>query len=460
MNAKVLIVDDELYVRRLLQEIAKKAGYEVVVAENGLEAVETTRREQPDVIVMDIRMPVMDGMEAFTLIHEEFPDIAVILLTAYGTVDTAVEAMQKGAFDYLVKPSNVNEVRIVLDRAVQMRRLREEVTALRQSLDESCPVNPIIGNGPAMQQIYKTIGRVAQTNATVLITGESGSGKGLIARTIHRNSHRHQGPFVEVNCGALPEGLMESELFGYERGAFTGAVSRKLGRFDLAYQGTLFLDEVGELSLPLQVKLLRVLQTKEYERVGGTETITADIRVIAATNRNLETMVKNGQFREDLYYRLKVVPVYVPPLRERREDIPAFIDYYARLFATEMHREPPAITPAAVGKLTAYDWPGNVRELANVIERSVIMSSGVIDAGDLPGLSPSLGTKPLLEIPPTGTLREILQSVEQTVISRALKQHNGNKVKTAQALGMSRRALIYKLQDYGLIEMDESHKDE
>lgn len=454
MKAKVLVVDDELHVRRLLQEIAKKAGYEVISAENGLEALEKARREQPTVIIMDIRMPVMDGMEAFSLIHAEMPEIAIVLLTAHGTVDTAVEAMQKGAFDYMVKPSNVNEVRVVLERAVQMRRLRDEVAALRHTVDEKRQSSPIIGQSSTMQQVYKTIGKVAKTNATVLITGESGSGKGLIARTIHNNSLRNANPFIEVNCGALPEGLMESELFGYERGAFTGAITRKLGRFDLANQGTLFLDEVGELSLSLQVKLLRVLQVKEYERVGGTETLTADVRIIAATNRNLEAMVKSGHFREDLYYRLKVVPIYVPPLRERREDIPLFIEHYIRRFAAEMHQETPCVTPKAIELLKAYEWPGNVRELANVIERSVIMSGGVIDVQDLPGLSAV--QKLPVEVPVTGTLREILRAVEKEVISRALKQHNGNKLRTAQALDMSRRALLYKLQEYHLEDQEDN----
>lgn len=450
MAEKVLVVDDELYVRRLLQEIAKKAGYDVIIAENGLEAVEKARHERPNVILMDIRMPVMDGMEAFSLIHQEMPEIAIVLLTAYGTVDTAVEAMQKGAFDYLVKPSNINEVRLVLDRAIQMRQLREEVSALRKRVDDNRTTNPIIGKSPLMQQIYKTIGRVSTTNATVLITGESGSGKGLIARTIHNNSLRRNNPFIEVNCGALPEGLMESELFGYERGAFTGALSRKLGRFDLAHEGTIFLDEVGELTLSLQVKLLRVLQVKEYERVGGTETIKADVRVVAATNRNVDDMVKKGQFREDLYYRLNVVPISVPPLRERVEDINDFIDFYLGYYSAEMHREPPYLTPAAEDLLKSYSWPGNVREIANVIERAVIMSNGVIGPEDLPGLTPVQHT--MVQIPVSGTLREILQSVEKEVLARTLRQCNGNKVKTAQKLDMSRRALLYKLSDYGLID--------
>ncbi|SDF86490.1 sigma-54-dependent transcriptional regulator [Sporolituus thermophilus] len=449
INNRILIVDDELSVRRLLFEVARRAGYEAFLAENGQEAIEQTKEIKPAVIIMDIKMPVMDGLEAFERIRADYPDVAVILMTAHGTVDTAVEAMKRGAFDYLVKPSNVTEVRIVLERAFQMRRLREEVAALRHEVQNKYQLGNIIGKSAVMQQVYKTVGRVAPTNATVLITGESGSGKELIAKTIHNNSPRRDGPFIKVNCGALPEGLMESELFGYEKGAFTGAVGRKPGRFELAHQGTLFLDEVGELTPPLQVKLLRVLQEREFERVGGTETIKVDVRIIAATNRNLEEMVHKGLFREDLYYRLKVVPIHVPPLRERVEDIPLFVDYFVRRFAAEAHREVPYVTPEAMELFKRYHWPGNVRELANVLERAVIMSSGVIGVQDLPGLT-TAAASPAIVIPETGTLREILHQVEKQVIARALKAHHGNRVKTAQALDISRRALLYKIEEYGL----------
>jgi two-component system response regulator AtoC len=370
-------------------------------------------------------------------------------MTAHGTVDTAVEAMKNGAFDYLVKPYNVAELRIILERAFQLRKLRDEVTALRTEVQDKYRLGNIVGTSPVMQEVYKKVGRVAQTNATVLITGESGSGKELVAKIIHNNSLRRDGPFVKVNCGALPEGLLESELFGYEKGAFTGAVARKPGRFELADQGTIFFDEIGELSLALQVKLLGVLQEREFERVGGTETIKVDVRIIAATNRDLEAMVRNGLFREDLYYRLKVVPIHVPPLRERTEDIPLLIEYFLARFAAEAHREPPIITAEAVQLLRRYQWPGNVRELANVLERAVIMSSGVIGSQDLPGLATD-SLPPRVVIPETGTLRDIMHQVEKQVIARTLKACGGNRGKTAQVLDISRRALQYKIDEHGL----------
>ena len=459
VNNSVLVVDDELSVRRLLEEVVRKAGHSVYLAENGLEAVEKARTLQPAVIIMDIKMPVMDGMEAFEIIRGEQPQTAVILMTAHGTVDTAVEAMKKGAFDYLVKPSNVAELRIILERAFQLRRLRQEVAALRTEVQDKYQISNIIGNSGVMQEVYKKVGRVAQTNATVLITGESGSGKELIAKIIHNNSLRRDAPFIKVNCGALPEGLLESELFGYERGAFTGAVARKPGRFELADHGTIFFDEVGELTLPLQVKLLGVLQEREFERVGGTSTIKVDVRIVAATNRDLEEMVRHSQFREDLYYRLKVVPIHVPPLRERAEDVPLLVDYFLSRFAADAHREPPLLTPEAADLLRHYRWPGNVRELANVLERAVIMSSGVIGVTDLPGLT--LGDEPLpMVISGVGTLRDILHVVEKQIIARALRAHGGSRAQTAQTLDISRRALLYKIEEHGLGKAaDNSERD-
>ena len=449
LNKSVLIADDQLTVRQLLNEVARKAGYEAQLAENGLNALEMTRELHPSVIIMDIKMPVMDGLEAFRLIHQEFPDIPVILMTAYGTVDTVIETMKMGAFDYLVKPSNVNELRIMLDRAYQMRCMRAELAELRSELKKHFQLENIIGESPAVQAIYKIVGRVAQTNATVLITGESGSGKEVIAQTIHRNSQRRDEPFIKVNCGALPEGLMESELFGHEKGAFTGAIAKKPGRFELANGGTLLLDEIGELPLPLQVKLLRVLQEKTFERVGGTETLKVDVRIIAATNRNLEERVQQGLFREDLYYRLKVVPIHVPALRERMGDIPAFVEYFVRRFADEGNAEAPIVTPEALKLLCRCPWPGNVRELANVMERAVIMSQGVIDVMDLPGLLPE-EELPMVAVPEAGTYREQMRQVEKQIIENALRQNQGNRVKTAKALDISRRALLYKIDEHGL----------
>lgn len=448
-NKSVLIADDQITVRQLLHEVARKSGYETILAENGLKALELTREMHPSVIVMDIKMPVMDGLEAFRLIHQEFPEIPVILMTAYGTVDTVIETMKMGAFDYLVKPSNVTELKIILDRAFQMRCMRAELAELRSELKKHFQLENIIGKSPAVQAIYKIVGRVAQTNATVLITGESGSGKEVIAQMIHRNSNRQERPFIKVNCGALPEGLMESELFGHEKGAFTGAVAKKPGRFELADGGTLLLDEIGELPLALQVKLLRVLQEKTFERVGGTETLKVDVRIIAATNRNLEERVQQGLFRGDLYYRLKVVPLHVPALRERVEDIPAFVDYFVRRFANEAHVEPPVVTPEAMKLLCRCPWPGNVRELANVMERAVILSQGMIDVMDLPGLLPE-EELPVVAIPECGTYREQMRQVEKQIIENALRQNQGNRVKTAKALDISRRALLYKIDEHGL----------
>ena len=449
LNKSVLIADDQVTVRRLLYEVAKKSGYEPHLAENGLRAIEMTREVQPSVIIMDIKMPVMDGLAAFRLIHQEFPEIPVILMTAYGTIDTVIETMRLGAFDYLVKPSNVNELRIMLDRAFQMHCMRSELTELRCELKKHFRLENIIGDSPTVQAVYKVVGRVAQTNATVLITGESGSGKEVIAQTIHRNSNRRDNPFIKVNCGALPEGLMESELFGHEKGAFTGAVARKPGRFELANGGTMLLDEIGDLPLSLQVKLLRVLQEKTFDRVGGTETLKVDVRIIASTNRNLEERVQQGLFREDLYYRLKVVPIHVPALRERMGDIPEFVNYFVRRFADEAHTEVPIVTPEAMKLLCRCPWPGNVRELANVMERAVIMSQGVIDVMDLPGVLPATEL-PVIAVPENGTYREQMRQVEKQILENALRQNQGNRVKTAKALDISRRALLYKIDEHGL----------
>jgi two-component system response regulator AtoC len=450
----VLIVDDKETVRRLIYEVATKAGYETYLAENGQRAVEMTHQFKPTVIIMDIKMPGMSGLEAFQQIHQGFPEIPVILMTAYGTSDTAIEAMKMGAFDYLVKPSTVSELRLVLERACRMRSMRGELSLPRTEplMESTYQLGNIIGESPVIQAVYKVVGRVAQTCATILITGESGSGKELIAKTIHHNSLYREGPFIKINCGALPESLMESELFGYERGAFTGAISRKPGRFELADQGTLFLDEIGEISLSMQVKLLRVLQEKEFERVGGTETIKVDVRIIAATNRHLEELVRQGAFREDLYYRLKVVPIHVPALRERPEDIPLFVDYYVRRFAAEAHREIPVVTAAAKKLLCQYSWPGNVRELANVIERAVILSQGVIDVHDFPGILPP-NSNSIVAVAETGDLKESMRRVEKQIIADALRAHKGNQVKTAQFLHISRRALLYKIGEYGLGKM-------
>jgi two-component system response regulator AtoC len=462
---RILVVDDEMNVRHLLSEVIRKGGYEAFQAENGLEAIEKCRGILPDVVIMDLRMPVMDGMDAFEIIHAEMPEIPVILLTAFGSVDTAVEAMSRGAFDYLVKPADVAEVRVVLERALSVKQRKADAELQEKDSTVRRQGAAIIGCSAVMQNVFKDVGRVAQTNATVLISGESGSGKELIAKAIHSNSPRKAQPFVRIDCGTIPEGLIESELFGHEKGAFTGASTKKIGRMELAANGTLFLDEIGELPLGLQVKLLRAIQEKEFERVGGTETVRVDVRIIAASNRDLAKMVEQGLFREDLFYRLNVVPLRVPPLRERPGDIPLLIEYFVKLFADAAGCPVPLITQDACDVLQRYPWPGNVRELANVLERSTIMSNGVIDVADLAGLHSSVTTDLLppetqetVAVPVEGTLKDMMHVLEREIIVRTLKKHGGNRVRTAQALDISRRALLYKLEEYGLGEHGEKGK--
>lgn len=452
-NWTVLVVDDEESVRKLLTAVLKKEGYTVETAEDGQQAVEKARLIKPALVIMDIRMPNLDGLSAFKAIREENKEVLVILMTAFAAVETAVEAVKLGAYDYIIKPFNIDEVKLLIKRAMQVQTLTEEVKVLREELYSNYRLDKLLTNSPKMQELYRIIGKVASTSATVLISGESGTGKELIANTIHYNSLRSHGPLVKVNCGALPESLLESELFGHEKGAFTGAAARKLGRFELANKGTIFLDEIGEVSQSLQVKLLRVLQEREFERVGGTELVKTDIRIIAATNRNLEEMVAKGTFREDLYYRLNVVSIHVPPLRERREDIPLLADYFLHKYAQENNRTMSMFDLETCSLLADYNWPGNVRELANVVERAVIMSTGcVIFPEDLPQ---ALSRQQIVAMEASSdytgqSLKEIIKQVERNVLKQALANNNGNKVKTAKDLGMSRRALLYKIEEYEL----------
>jgi two-component system, NtrC family, response regulator AtoC len=458
----ILVVDDETSVRTVLKALLRREGYEVETASDGEEAVRKVNSLQPAMVIMDIRMPKKDGIEAFREIREIDKNIQVIMMTAFAAVETAVEAMKLGAFDYIIKPFNNDEVKILVKRAMQFRHLKDEVKVLQRELNNSYRLDKIITNSPKMMQLYKVIGKVAQTNATVLIMGESGTGKELVANTIHYNSHRKTGPFVKINCGALPESLLETELFGHEKGAFTGAIHKKLGRFEAAEHGTIFLDEIGEISQSLQVKLLRVLQEREFERVGGTETIKADFRVVAATNKDLKSMVEKGEFREDLYYRLNVVSLRVPPLRERKEDIGLLARYFLQKFSQENNKEMITFDEEAMRLLEEYPWPGNVRELQNLVERSVIMSTGsIIFPEDLllpvSGIdeNDSIGPKhevkeSLPELGDGQTLKDLIKKLEQSVIEKKLHENQGNKMKTAKDLGISRRALLYKIQEYGI----------
>ncbi|NLC07015.1 MAG: sigma-54-dependent Fis family transcriptional regulator [Syntrophomonadaceae bacterium] len=451
---RILVVDDEDSVRCLLREIFRKEGYQVDLAENGLEALNLVERSQYDLAIIDIRMPVMDGLELFHVFLEKHPEIIVIIITAFASVDTAVEAMKLGAYNYISKPFNIAEIKLNVKRALESKDLAEEVKELRQEIQKRYSINNIIGHSGKMQEIYKTVGRVANCNVTVLIQGESGTGKELIAKAIHYNSRRKEAPLVKVNCAALPEGLLESELFGHEKGAFTGALEKKKGKFEQADKGTLFLDEIGDMSPSLQVKLLRVIQEKEFERVGGLETIKVDVRIIAATNRHLEELVKSEKFREDLYYRLNVVSIIIPPLRERKEDIPSLVEFFLNKYNEEMGKEFKYVSVEAMNRLINYNWPGNVRELENAIERAVVMGNGSVLLPE--HLPVNIHSYSIPEADPLGfevedkPLREILREVEKAVIKKSLDKNGWNKARTAAKLGLSRKALLYKIEEYGL----------
>lgn len=449
----ILVVDDEDSVRKLLTAVLKREGYHVESAVDGQDALHKFSAVKPHLVLMDIRMPNVDGIAAFKEMKKIRTDIMVILLTAFAAVETAVEAVKLGAFDYIIKPFDIDEIKMLANRAIQMQRMTEELIVLHRELNDSYSPEKILTNSPKMKELYKIINKVSHSNVSVLIMGESGTGKELIANAVHYNSPRCNGPFIKINCGALPEGLLESELFGHEKGAFTGAVMRRAGRFEQADKGTLFLDEIGEISPNLQVKLLRVLQEREFERVGGNETIKTDIRIIAATNRNIEEMVQRGQFRQDLYYRLNVISLSSLPLRERKEDIGLLVDHFLQKFARENHKESLVFDVEALDKLQKYDWPGNVRELANVVERAVIMSTGnVVFAEDLPeNLVKGAGNhnSQADEKKINGqTLKEMIKKEECKLIMQALSDNRGNRVKTAKKLGISRRALLYKIQEY------------
>ncbi|MBC7105896.1 MAG: sigma-54-dependent Fis family transcriptional regulator [Firmicutes bacterium] len=449
--ARILVVDDEESVCRMLRDVLADAGYQVEVAEDGRQALELITGVYYDAVLLDIRMPELDGVQVLEAVRQNGGQVPIILMTAYGTTETAIRAMKLGAFDYVLKPFHLEELLLTVERAVTMQRLAAEVTTLKGELGEDSRLDTIIGRSPKMQQVYKFIGKVADRNVTVLIQGESGTGKELVARAIHRNSRRWNQPFVKINCATIPEALLESELFGHERGAFTGAVGRKLGKFELAHRGTVFLDEIGELSPATQAKLLRFLQEKEFERVGGTETIRVVVRVLAATNRNLQRMVEEGTFREDLFFRLNVVAISLPPLRERKEDVPLLVEYFLKKYTREFNKEVKAFSPEAMDLLRRYDWPGNVRELENLVERAVVMADGpVVLPGDLP-YNLQRTRREEGAVAPRMTLKEIVADVEREVILRALRENDWNRTATAAALGLNRRSLYAKMKEYGLL---------
>jgi len=451
---KILIVDDELNMRLVLKTLLSKEGYDVATASDGLEAMQVLKSGDVNVVVTDLKMPKFDGMGLLDRVIREYPSTPVIIITAPGTVATAVDALKKGAFDYITKPFEQDELKNVIHKAVKTRQLNEDELAF--SPDE-IDRQGIVGSSEAMQRIYDTIKKVAPAVTGVLITGETGTGKELIANAIHRNSPRKNNPFIKINCAAIAENLMESELFGYEKGAFTGAVSTKPGRFELADKGTLFLDEIGELPREMQVKILRVIQDQEFERVGGLRTIKVDVRLIAATNRNLIQDVKDGIFREDLYYRLNVFHTHVPPLRDRKEDILPLADYFMQKFNRKLDREVKHIDPKVQETFLKYDWPGNIRELENLMERLVLMAGGdAIMLEDIPAelklaASASQVSRPdSLEKPFKDVMKSHMEEVEKQAIILCLEECGGNVTKAAQRLGLSRKGLQLKMIKYNL----------
>ena len=448
---QILIVDDDESIRRMLTAVLGREGFQTVSACDGESGLELFRSHAPDIVLMDVRMPGISGIEAMSAMLELRPGAAVILMTAYADLDTAVQAIKNGVFDFVIKPFDLAEIRLLVNRAFQMREMRREIGLLQHELSESFRFERIITGDPAMQALCDSVARIAPSSATVVIYGESGVGKELLAASLHYNSPRAQKPFVKVNCGAIPEGLLESEFFGHEKGAFTGAVARRTGRFEHADGGTLFLDEIGELPLSLQVKLLRVLQDREFERVGGDKTLRVDVRLVAATNRNLEAMVADGSFRQDLYYRLNVVNLSVPPLRQRPADIALLAQHFLRKFTAEHAREVDGLDDHALAIMQRYSWPGNVRELANAVERAVVMSTGrIIFAEDLPlPIVHACRPSPLDEAGQR-SLKEQVRDFETRVILQALARNQDNRSRTASELGISRRALLYKLHELNL----------
>ncbi|MGE0791610.1 MAG: sigma-54-dependent transcriptional regulator [Sandaracinaceae bacterium] len=465
VRKQVLVADDELNLRRVLSAQLTRDGYDVVAVEDGERALEALEQHHVDVIISDLRMPKVDGLTLLRRVVATHPEIPVILITAHGTVDTAVEALKIGAFDYITKPFEQTEFRNVVAKAARTRELAEQDVAVGEEPGRY----RLIGQSPPMLDVYQVIEKVADTPATVLITGESGTGKELIARALHENSARKDKPFIRVNCAAIPRDLIESELFGYEKGAFTGAVTSKPGRFELAHDGTLFLDEIGEIPVNMQVKLLRAIQEQEFERVGGIRTLEVDVRLVAATNRDLAEEIKAARFREDLYYRLNVVQVRLPPLRERKSDIPLLVDHFIRRFSERLKKRVIGIGEEAMERLLEHPWPGNIRELENVIERCILFTDAErIQLMDLPtevlGVS-AMTPAPAPPRPPSEkpgqpeptpglkeAVREATEKVERELIVRALEQTGGNVTHTARLLKISRKSLQTKMKELGLRE--------
>jgi len=452
MGNHILIIDDEKNYLLILEAILEEEGYTVTALGDPVMAMTYLEESEVDVVITDMKMPGMTGQEVLESVRRHHPHIPVMIMTAFGTIDRAVEAMKSGSFDYITKPFSNDEILLSVRKALKLSHAERQNRLLRESLAEKFGKETILGNSKAIQDVLALAGKVAPTRSNVLITGESGTGKELVARAIHIASDRKDMPFVSVNCMSLNPGVLESELFGHEKGSFTGAMALKRGRFELAQGGTLFLDEIGELSLEMQVKLLRVLQERVIERVGGTETLAVDFRLVAATNKNLQEEIVAGRFREDLFYRLNVVNIHLPPMRERREDIPILASHFLRKFSLENNRDVHGFTAGAIDYLSAYEWPGNVRQLENVIERCVVLSSrDVIDVGDLPPelRDEEMQFKSAVDLLPLKiNLSETLEKIEAALIRRAMVHSGFVQVKTAEMLDVSKSLLQYKLKKY------------
>jgi len=456
LKEKILVADDEPSMREFLDIMLKKEGYQVLLASNGEEVMKLIEKDIFDLVLMDIRMPRLDGIASLKKIKVSSPETIVIMITAFASADTAIRAMKEGAYDYITKPFKVEEIKLIIKNALEKKNLRKENTLLKQVVRDRYHFENIIGQSPKMLALYDLLEKVAPTKTNVLITGESGTGKELVARAIHYNSPRKEKPFVTLNCGAIPESLIESELFGHVKGAFTDAIATKKGLFEVADEGTLLLDEISELPLLMQVKLLRVLQDREFKRVGGTEDIRVDVRIISATNKDLEEAVREKRFREDLFYRLNVIQIKLPSLRERKEDIPPLAMHFLKKYSEELNKKISVISPDALRILLHYDFPGNVRELQNVIERAVALEGGQeLTAQHLGSyLEEQTSSKNFpvgLDIPSEGIdLEKIVEEIERTLLLKALDRSKGIKKKAAELLHINFRSMRYRLEKYGL----------
>src|SRR3990170_316924 len=457
MSGTILLVEDEEYIRENLSEILQMNGYQVSTAANGEMGLDLARRSDFDIVLTDLKLPGMSGIEVVRSVKSISPDTACIILTGYASVETAVEAMRVGAFTYLKKPFSKDELLITIEKAKEVHSLKQESTKLRDEIKKNC-TTAILGTSSEIQEVKDVIDKIADTDSTVLILGESGTGKELVARALHYGSTRHKKPFVPINCGAIPEDLLESELFGYEKGAFTGAIATKIGRVEAAHEGTVFLDEIGDMSPGLQVKILRVLQEKEFERVGGRSTIKVDVRVVAATNLDLEKAVEEKKFRNDLYYRLNVIPIHLPPLRDRKEDIPLLVEHFIEKMEKRKKKSIKGVSSEALRSFEAHEWPGNIRELENLMERLIVLKEegSLITPRDLPekirqSKNPVIASQ--MALPPNGIdFNEAVDNYERELIVSALQKVNGIKKKAAEYLNLNRTTLIEKMKRKGLLD--------